>query len=313
MKFQEFSSVYNLQKAFPTEQSCIDYLEKLRWNGNVVSPFDPESKVYKCANNRYRCKNTKKYFNIRTKTIFADSKLPLSKWIMGIYLFSTHGKGLSSLQLSKHLDIQQKASWFMLHRLRFAMAKRSIFESPLKGIVESDTCFVGGKECNKHLVNRFFIKSNEKAPVIGMVERGGRLRMHHVSKHSSSEVLPLLVKNIQPGTRLMTDEGHEFAGAYRYFEHKTIIHRLKEYVVGDVYTNTIEGAWSLLKRGILGTYHWTSQKYLQAYLDEFSYRYNVRKQSPYDNFNTVLEKSFMGHLKWKDLVGRESIQTKYIQ
>ena len=116
----EFKSIFDLLKSFPDEQSCINHLEKLRWNGNPVSPFAPESKVYKCAGNKYKCKDTGKYFNVRTNTIFDNTKIPLQKWFLALYVFSSHKKGISSHQLAKDISVTQKSAWFLLHRLRYA-------------------------------------------------------------------------------------------------------------------------------------------------------------------------------------------------
>lgn len=116
----EFKSIFDLLKAFPTEQSCIDHLENLSWGGNPVSPFDAASKVYKCAGNKYKCKNTGKYFNVRTNTIFDNTKIPLQKWFLALYVFSSHKKGISSHQLAKDISVTQKSAWFLLHRLRYA-------------------------------------------------------------------------------------------------------------------------------------------------------------------------------------------------
>jgi transposase-like protein len=117
LQIAEFNTIDDLQKKFPTEQSCIDHLESIRWNGNVVSPFDENSRVYKCAGNKYKCKNTGKYFNCRTGTIFGDTKISLQKWFMGIYLAGNHSKGISSHQLAREIEVTQKTGWFMLHRI----------------------------------------------------------------------------------------------------------------------------------------------------------------------------------------------------
>jgi len=117
---KDFNSIIDLLKSFPDEQTCIDHLEKIRWNSNPVSPFDISSKVYKCKNNRYRCKSTGKYFNVKSKTIFENSKVPLQKWFMAIYLASSHKKDISSHQLAKDISVTQKTAWFMLHRIRYA-------------------------------------------------------------------------------------------------------------------------------------------------------------------------------------------------
>ncbi len=115
---QEVKSVLDLIQAFPTEQDCINHLELLRWNGNLVSPFDSTSKVYKCKGNKYKCKNTGKYFNVKTNTIFDNTKMELQKWFLAIWLVTLHKKGISSLQLGRDLGITQKSAWFMLQRIR---------------------------------------------------------------------------------------------------------------------------------------------------------------------------------------------------
>lgn len=115
---KDFKSILDLLNTFTNEQTCIDHLEKLRWNGNVVSPFDSSSKVYNCKGNKYKCKNTGKYFNVRTQTILDNTKMPLQKWFLAIWLVTSHKKGISSLQLGRDLDITQKSAWFMLQRIR---------------------------------------------------------------------------------------------------------------------------------------------------------------------------------------------------
>ncbi len=145
---QDFKSILELIKAFPDEQTCIDHLEELRWNGNVVSPFDATSKVYDCKGNRYKCKNTGKYFNVKTDTIFDNTKMPLQKWFLAIWLVTGHKKGISSLQLGRDLNITQKSAWFMLGRIRqcFGIDNDTILENE----VEADETYVGGKNKNRH-------------------------------------------------------------------------------------------------------------------------------------------------------------------
>ncbi len=116
----EFKNIHDLVKAFPTEADCIKYLEAIRWNGNPVSPFDPGSKVYKCSGIRYKCKNTGKYFNAKAGTIFEDTKIPLIKWFMALYVFLYRKNGISSHQLARYISVTQKSAWFILHRLRYA-------------------------------------------------------------------------------------------------------------------------------------------------------------------------------------------------
>lgn len=135
-----FKSILELTERFPDERACIEHLEWLRWDGNVVSPFDPESKVYKCKGIRYKCKNTGKYFNVKTGTIFEDTKIPLKKWFMALYIFSAHKKGISSHQLARDIDVTQKTAWFILHRLRYAFDHPN-FKLSMGGEVEADETY----------------------------------------------------------------------------------------------------------------------------------------------------------------------------
>lgn len=144
----DFKSILDLIKTSPDEQSCIDHLEKLRWNGNVISPFEETSKVYKCKGNKYRCKNTSKYFNVKTNTIFDNTKLGLQKWFLAIYIVTSHKKSISSLQLSRDLDITQKSAWFMLQRIRQCFGIGN--NNDLDNEVEVDEAYVGGKNKNRH-------------------------------------------------------------------------------------------------------------------------------------------------------------------
>jgi transposase-like protein len=145
-----FKSIIDLLKVFPDEQTCINHLAEIRWNGNIVSPFDPTSKVYKCKGNKYRCKNTGKYFNVRTNTLFDNTKVELRKWFLAIYIVTSHKKGISSIQLSKDIDVTQKTAWFMLQRIRNCFG----FEGSLDNEVECDETYIGGKNKNRHQNNK---------------------------------------------------------------------------------------------------------------------------------------------------------------
>src|ERR1019366_2264000 len=172
-----FNSVLELIQAFPDEQTCINHLTELRWNGNVVSPFDATSKVYVCKGNKYKCRNTGKYFNVRTATLFDNTKVELQKWFLAIYIITAHKKGISSLQLGRDLGITQKTAWFMLQRIRncFGIDK----DTQLDNEVEIDETFIGGKNKNRHHHKKVEHSqgghSEDKTPVIGMLERGGKV------------------------------------------------------------------------------------------------------------------------------------------
>jgi hypothetical protein len=145
----QFRSIPELLKVFPTEQECIKYFEKLRWRGIITSPFDPTSKVYKCKNSKYKCRNTNKYFNVKTGTVFESSKIDLRNWLYVLYKFVNHKKGISSYQLVRDVGITQKSAWFMLHRLREGF-ECPIFKTMLGNTVEIDETFLGGSNLNRH-------------------------------------------------------------------------------------------------------------------------------------------------------------------
>lgn len=163
---KDFNSVLELIQTFPTEQDCVDHLEKLRWNVDVVSPFDPESKVYNCKGNRYKCKNSGKYFNVKTATLFDNTKVELQKWFIAIFLITTHSKGISSVQLSKDLDVTQKTAWFMLHRIRDCFGLEEEDNEQMENEVEVDETYVGGKTKNKSVSKR--IEKNKYGVQTGM-------------------------------------------------------------------------------------------------------------------------------------------------
>lgn len=300
---KNFNSVIELLEAFPTEQDCINHLEELRWNGNVVSPFDPDSTVYKCKNNRYRCRNTGKYFNVRTSTLFDNTKVPLRKWFVAIYLVTGHKKGISSLQLSRDVDVTQKTAWFMLQRIRNCF---SIDENDkLDDEVEIDETYVGGRNKNRHSDKKIDHSqgrsTKDKAAVIGMVERGGNLIAHKIDNAQIQTLTPEVVKFVKNAATIYTDEWLGYNGLKRIYDHAIVKHNQSEYVRGRIHTNTIEGFWSLLKRGIVGIYHFTSKKHLQKYVDEFVFRYNTRNDNEASRFNLMLA-NIEYRLTYKELI-----------
>jgi hypothetical protein len=209
---KELKSIIDLIKAFPTKQSCIDHLEILRWNGNVVSPFDAESKVYNCKGNKYKCKETGKYFNVKTSTLFDNTKMDLQKWFMAIWLVTSHKKGISSLQLGRDLGINQKSAWFMLQRIRNCFGLNDDKTDKLKGEVEIDETYVGGKAKNRSL----------------------KIRAMHVENASELSLLPPIVNNIFFDLTIYTDELSSYNKLQRVYDHKTVKHSQSKYVRGRV-------------------------------------------------------------------------------
>lgn len=299
----KFNSMFELIQTFTSEEKCLEYLEHVRWNGNVVSPFDSESKVYKCSKGYY-CKNTNKMFNVKTKTIFENTKIPLQKWFIAIWLITSHKKGISSLQLSRDINVTQKTGWFMLQRIRKCFEIEN--QHKLFNIVEVDETYIGGKERNKN------IKPNKqgtqgrstksKIPVIGMIERKGKIVSHIIENAKSETLTSSIIRVVDKSSKVYTDEWKGYCKIHTLYEHKFVKHNSNEFVDGDVYTNSIECFWGLLKRGLLGIYHKTSRKHLQMYIDEFVFRYNTRDRKDSERFSILL--SYMtNRLKYKELVG----------
>jgi len=286
----DFNSIIELLKVFPDEQSCIEHLEILRWNGYVVSPFDATSKVYKCKGNKYKCKNTGKYFNVKTDTMFDNTKIELQKWFLAIWLVTSHKKGISSLQLSRDLDVTQKTAWFILHRIRRCFGIEN--NNDLDNNVEVDETYVGGKNKNRHKNKK--VKGSQgrsakdKTPVVGMVERGGKINARSVEDVKKKTLTREVVACVKKSANLYTDEWVGYNGVAKLYRHAMVNHGAGEYVNGDAHTNTLEGFWSLLKRGIVGIYHFVSRKHLQAYVDEFVFRHNTRHNTEGGRINFLL-------------------------
>lgn len=295
MKFNitGFRSLYDLLDAFPTEESCIIYLECVRWPFKVISPYDKRSKVYHLGNHKYMCKNTQRVFHVKIGTIFQGTKVPLRKWFLAIWLVTSHKKGISSLQLSRDIHVTQKTAWYMLQKIRKCFICRN--EGILKNKVEIDETFVGGKNKNRHW-NKRVKKSQgrsfiDKTPVLGMLQRKGKVICRVIKNTSRSELTPNILKFIDLSAIIYTDEWQGYNEVSEMYEHYFVDHSRHQYADGDVYTNTIEGFWSLLKRGIIGIYHHLSRKHLQLYVNEFCFRYNTRKISSFSRFNLLLRNS----------------------
>lgn len=289
----------NFMLTFPDEQSCVKYFEKLRWGGKVVSPFDPTSKVYKCANGKYKCRNTGKYFDVKTGTAFARSKLSLRTWVFAIFLFISHKRGISSCQLARDLGVTQKTAWSMLHKIRAFMKSQN--NQQVSGEVEIDETFVGGKNKNRHKdkkVEKCQGRSfKDKVPVFGMLQRNGHVSAIVVPDTKASTLKPLITQYIQKDSTVFTD-GWEYSGLNKCYRQFSVDHGKRFYgetiTTADgerieVATNGIENVWSHFKRMIFGTYYKVSKKYLQRYVDEFVFRFNTRKYSEIERFELFLQ------------------------
>lgn len=303
MESKEIKSIIELIQKFPTEDECYALLEKIRWNGNVVSPYDSTSKVYKCKGHNYRCRKTGKYFNVKTNTMFEASNIKLQKWFLTIWVITSHKKGISSLQLSRDINVTQKTAWFMLQRIRkcFGIENNCILDND----VEIDETYVGGKNKNRHahkkVKNSQGRSMKDKVAVLGMVERNGKLIAKIVPDVQAPTLTKEILKSVKSSANIYTDEWLGYNELPKYYNHSIVKHSNKEFVNGSAYTNNIECFWGILKRGILGIYHFTSKKHLQIYLDEFVFRYNTRYMTEQNKFETLLSNMTV-RTKYKELI-----------
>ena len=297
-----FKTLLDLVKTFPDEASCLEHLESILWPNGPVSPFDTNSKVYKCAGGRYKCKNSGKYFNVKVGTVFEDTKIPLVKWFMALYIFSSHKKGISSYQLARDIGVTQKSAWFLLHRLRYAFKQAT---DELVGVVEVDETYVGGKEKNKHAGKK--LPGNKgrslktKAAVFGMMERDGNVIAQVVPDVSAKTLIPIIEEAVQEGATIVSDEYNIYRKVVGSYNHEIVRHKANEYVNGRAHTNGLEGFWSHLKRMIDGVYHHVSIIHLQRYVNEESRRWNTRKMDGGERFNLILG-NIAGRLTYKTLI-----------
>lgn len=240
----DFKSILDLIKAFPDEQTCINHLEILRWNGNVISPFDEASTVYKCKGNKYKCKNTGKYFNVRTATLFDNTKIELQKWFLAIYIVTSHKKGISSLQLAKDIDVTQKTAWFMLQRIRACFGLDNL-KPEMVDNTQLDETFVGGKNKNRHadkkVANSQGRSFKDKSPVMGMLSNG-MVQASVIPDTKAEHIQPIILHTIPFNTTIISDEWHAYTGLGKAYKHEIVDHRAKEYVNDCGFTtNSLEG------------------------------------------------------------------------
>jgi len=276
--------IQELPLACADEKSAVEFLEKQRWGDHPACPHCGDTSVYQMkdskteerqANYRWRCNGCKSQFTVRKGTVFEDSRIPLRHWCYGFWRASTSKKGVSALEIHRHTGVSYKSALFMLHRIRFAMSDSA--PGPLSGDVEVDETYVGGKPRFKGQSKPG--RGTNKQAVMAMVERKGRVRTKVIANVTAKTLSKEIRKNIDPeASRLLTDENQAYRGIGTEFKngHAAVHHARKEYVRGDVHSNTVEGFFSIVKRGLNGIYHSVSKEHLHRYMSEFEFRYNNR-------------------------------------
>jgi transposase-like protein len=296
---------------FSNFENCLRFMTELRWPGGKVQcpvcgaenvTFLAKRRVWKCYAN-----HPKPTFSLKTGTIFEDSPIPLEKWLPAAWLLINCKNGISSYELHRDLGVTQKTAWFMLQRIRLAMQNGSF--AKLSGEVEVDESYIGGKARNMHKSRKLRLLEGKggghagKTAVQGMLERGGEVRARVIENTQFQNVVPAVHENVEAGSHLYTDEVVTYFGLRADYAHKVINHA-ESYVEGQVHTNGMENFWSLLKRGLHGTYISVEPFHLFRYIDEQVFRFNTRKITDAERFSAVMKQIVGRRLTYKELTGK---------
>ena len=265
------TNLIELYEKFNSEDRCREYLEMLKWPAGVCCTRCGSLSVSRhTKRHQYACNDCRYQFSVMAGTALQDSHLPLWKWFLATYLICESKKGISANQIHRSIKVSYKTAWYLCHRIREAM-KTDTSEN-LKGIVEADETFVGGRYDKRRKRAAW-----EKPCVVGVIQRGGEVRAQKIPSRGARAIAGYLKESVAPEAHLMTDEyaGYTKVGK-EYQMHSAVNHSALQYVAGLAHTNSIENFWSLFKRGVIGQFHHISEKHLGRYLDEFTYRFNGR-------------------------------------
>ena len=315
MRAKQPKTLRDAFRYFASQQVCVDTVAKLRWpNGPVCPKCGHTEHYYLATQKRWKCKKCAKQFSVKVGTIFEDSPIPLDKWLIALWMLVNCKNGISSYEVGRDLGLTQKSAWFVLQRLRLALQSKSIVKLGGKGSeVEVDETFIGGAarfmnpERRKRMITVRGVK--DKIAVVGVLERGGEVRAAVVPNRRKTYLQGHIRENVKPGGEVYTDALMSYQGLdYQGYAHQVIDHAEK-YVDGKIHTNGLENFWSLLKRGLKGTYVSVEPFHLFRYLDEQTFRYNNRatKENPMndrDRFQLALSQIAGKRLTFAEVTGK---------
>lgn len=300
-----------LRNAAVDESRAVAFLEKQRWGNSPACAKCGSVNVYQMTGRngernkdyRWRCRDCSEFFTVRTGTVFAETRLPLRVWVYSIWKACSSKKGISALQLSREMEVTHKSALFILRRIRHGLGE--VAPEKLTGTLEVDEMYIGGRPRHKYQAKRG--RGTTKTPVVGVVQRGGDVRLTMMDRVTGDNIGKFVKENADLTCRVITDELRVYLKPASAFQggHEVVKHKVGEYVREgtDIHSNTVEGVFSLIRRGVIGTFHSVSKKHLPNYLNEFQFRWNTRKMDDGQRVSAAIKQ-----IDGKRLEYRESVE-----